>query len=573
MRINLSTAQAAAVFVALLFMPSCKKEEAPPTTPPPGGGGGTILPPYLNPGLTYGTITDQDGNSYRTIQIGDQVWMAENLRTTKYRNGDPIPNVTDGPAWTQLTTGAWAHYENNASYENPYGKLYNWYAVADPRNVCPTNWHVPTDAEWTVLSDYLGGESVAGGKMKSTGTQYWAAPNTGATNASGFSGLPGGYRRDYDGTFFNTEPFFDIFDIGIGYWWSATETGNPGYAWYRGLFNDNPAVNRSIDSPAPFTPGRQGYSVRCLRADILLICNNATNNGALFAGSAASGVSSSVPYTDGIGGTHNGQTVTSTGVTGLTATLQAGNFASGSGSLIYTITGTPSAAGTASFALNIGGQNCTLNRTVYGGGIVSNPGAGVTFGGYTYATVVLGNGQEWMAENLRTTTYANGDPIPNVTDNAAWRQLTTGAWAHHENNASYENPYGKLYNWYAVADPRNVCPTNWHVPTDAELTVLSDYLGGENVAGGKMKSAGTQYWPAPNTGATNESGFSGLPGGGRNGFSSGAFYGLGNFGIWWSASESGAENAWLRLLSGNDAAIDRDYFNKRYGVSVRCLRD
>jgi uncharacterized protein (TIGR02145 family) len=210
---------------------------------------------------------------------------------------------------------------------------------------------------------------------------------------------------------------------------------------------------------------------------------------------------------------------------------------------------------------------------------LSVPGAGVTFGGYTYATVVLGNGQEWMAENLRTTTYANGDPIPNVTGNTAWTQLTTGAWAHYENNASYENPYGKLYNWYAVADPRNVCPTNWHVPTDAEWSALVSYLdpaNGDNgnsstTAGGKMKSTGTQYWQAPNTGATNESGFSGLPGGARYGSGNTNF--LGYDGFWWSASEFGAENAWYRALGAAGAGIARNTNPKSWGFSVRCLRD
>jgi uncharacterized protein (TIGR02145 family) len=314
-----------------------------------------------------------------------------------------------------------------------------------------------------------------------------------------------------------------------------------------------------------------------------LVCSSSTNNGTLAAGASASGVSSSVPYTGGNGGTHNGQSVTSTGVTGLTATLPAGSFANGSGSLTYTITGTPSGAGTANFALNVGGQSCTLSRAVdsAGGGIVSNPGAGVTFGGYTYATVVLGNGQEWMAENLRTTTYANGDPIPNVTDGNAWIQLTTGAWAHYENNASYENPYGKLYNWYAVADPRNVCPAGWHVPTDAEWNTLVGYLdptyypnanGSQSVtAGGKMKSTGMQYWIL-NEGATNESGFSGLPGGGRN-LDNGNFYSLGSYGYWWSASESGAEFAWFRYLTNDDAVIGRGSIYDRYGFSVRCLRD
>ena len=208
-----------------------------------------------------------------------------------------------------------------------------------------------------------------------------------------------------------------------------------------------------------------------------------------------------------------------------------------------------------------------------GGGGLYTPGPGVTDqNGNSYTTIILNNGQEWMAENLRTTTYANGDPIPNVTDNTAWTQLTAGAWAHYENNSSYDSPYGKLYNWYSVADPRNVCPAGWHVPTDAEWTVLTDYLGGEGEAGGKMKSTGTQYWESPNTGATNESGFSGLPGGYRTN-ANGTFHLLGNDGSWWSASESGAENAWSRYLVNTNAGVTRFNSSKRGGFCLRCVRD
>ena len=206
-----------------------------------------------------------------------------------------------------------------------------------------------------------------------------------------------------------------------------------------------------------------------------------------------------------------------------------------------------------------------------GGGIVTNPGAGVTFNGYTYTSIVLGNGQEWMAENLRTTTYANGDPIPNVTDVNQWEDLTTGAWAHYNNDSQYENPYGKLYNWYTVNDPRNVCPTGWHVPTDAEWTVLSDYLGGSAVAGGKMKSTGTQYWSSPNTDATNESGFSGLPGGDRS--NGGTFHYIGRFGYWWSSTEGSTNGAWSRSLNYYSGSVDRYDYYERGGFSVRCLRD
>ncbi len=209
---------------------------------------GSVKKDWLNPALTYGSVTDIDGNTYATIEIGRQVWMAENLRTTRFRNGDPIPNVKGDDQWAGLKAGAWAHYENDARYEVPYGKLYNWFAVADPRKVCPQGWHMPTDAEWTTLADHLGGEGDAGGKLKSRTS--WNAPNTGATNASGFSGLPGGYRNSNGGNFYN---------LGYGgYWWSASESGAQ-KAWYRLLYGNNAGMYRRFNSK------RGGFSVRCLR--------------------------------------------------------------------------------------------------------------------------------------------------------------------------------------------------------------------------------------------------------------------------------------------------------------------
>ena len=187
--------------------------------------------------------------NYPSVLIGAQYWMEKNLEVTTYRNGDPIPYVTDATAWAALTTGAWCYYNNDPANGSLYGKLYNWYAVNDPRGLAPTGWHVPTDAEWTTLETTLGGIAVAGGKMKVAGTTRWTAPNTGADNSSGFAGLPGGFRFN-DGTFYN---------VGSnGYWWSSTET-NATNAWYRFLFYLNGSINRS------FNDKKSGFSVRCLR--------------------------------------------------------------------------------------------------------------------------------------------------------------------------------------------------------------------------------------------------------------------------------------------------------------------
>ena len=196
----------------------------------------------------FGTVMDIDGNNYQTVVIGTQEWMAENLKTTRYRDGSTIPNVTDNTEWRQLNSGAWCNYDNSPVNDATYGKLYNWYAAANP-NLCPQGWHVPTDAEWTVLINYLGGENVAGGKMKSV-SPLWGAPNTGATNESGFSGLPGGNRSGSVGTF----DFLGSF----GYWWSASESGAE-FAWYRFLYGSNADIYRGSISK------RSGFCVRCVR--------------------------------------------------------------------------------------------------------------------------------------------------------------------------------------------------------------------------------------------------------------------------------------------------------------------
>jgi uncharacterized protein (TIGR02145 family) len=191
-------------------------------------------------------ISDVDGNTYKTVNIGSQLWMAENLKVSKYNDGTTIPTQ-----WQNNTTGAWTYYNNDAYNYANYGKLYNWYAVSNTngnKNVCPTGWHVPTDAEWSVLTDYLGGESVAGGKMKEVGTTNWNNPNTDATNTSLFSALPGGFRVDGNYSWIGN----------FGYWWSSTED-NTSSAWSRilSLYNDNAGrLNPNKES---------GLSVRCLK--------------------------------------------------------------------------------------------------------------------------------------------------------------------------------------------------------------------------------------------------------------------------------------------------------------------
>jgi uncharacterized protein (TIGR02145 family) len=408
-----------------------------------------------------GTVTDIDGNVYQTVTIGTQVWMAENLKVTHYRNGEAIPNVTDNTTWYNLTTGAYCEYNNDLNNVATYGRLYNWHAVGDSRNIAPTGWHVPTDAEWQTLVDYLGGSSVAGGKMKEAGTTHWLSPNTGATNESGFSGLPGGGR--------SSNGPYDY----VGYYacfWSSTEGSSSG-AWCRYLYCGNSVVTRLNDDK------HLGFSVRCVK--------DAEEN-----------------------------TVTD-------------------------------------------------------------------IDGNVYQTVTIGP-QVWMAENLKVTHYRNGDAIPNVTDNATWAGLSTGAYCEYNNDINYVATYGRLYNWYAAVDSRNIAPAGWHVPTDAEWKQLEMFLGMSQAQadvtgwrgtteGGKMKEAGTTHWLSPNTGATNESGFSGLPGGYR--YFDGFYYGIGYSASFWSSTEGSSNGAWIRRLGLSNSVVYRFSYGKPYGFSVRCVRD
>ncbi|MCC5935470.1 MAG: PEGA domain-containing protein [Balneolales bacterium] len=194
-------------------------------------------------------ITDIDGNSYNTVQIGRQCWMAENLNTSRYRDGSEIPNVRSNNQWTVQRNGAWAYYENDLSNGQFFGKLYNWFAVTDRRGLCPEGWRVPSDADWTALEDYLGGRNVAGDKLKERGTQHWRSANTGATNESGFSALPGGWRSDFNGAFGGMGS--------DGYWWSSSE-GLASDSWSRRLGHGNAMVSRNYNFK------RVGFSVRCV---------------------------------------------------------------------------------------------------------------------------------------------------------------------------------------------------------------------------------------------------------------------------------------------------------------------
>jgi uncharacterized protein (TIGR02145 family) len=180
--------------------------------------------------------------------------------------------------------------------------------------------------------------------------------------------------------------------------------------------------------------------------------------------------------------------------------------------------------------------------------------------------------QSWMTKNLDVSTYRNGDAIPKVTNDAAWAALTTGAYCYYNNDSTtYAAIYGKMYNWYAVNDPRGLAPEGWHIPTDFEWTNLGNCLGGDLVAGGPMKEIGTSHWTTPNTGATNLSGFNGLPGGYR--WPDGSFHDIGSYSIWWSSTDTDLDYPWVRYIVHNFDDLVRIDYEKPSGSYVRCVKD
>lgn len=237
------------VLFSLVLFFSCKKNDDLSART----GESYRLSPSCNPvnvfnsQIQYGTMKDQDNNVYRTIKIGDQEWMVENLRTTRYRNGDSLTEITDNQGWSAINFGAYCYYKNNQFNNCSYGKLYNWYAISDSRNIAPEGWHVPTEDDWQVLENYLRTNQAS--QLKTKGTDYWLTPNTNANNNTGFSALPGGNRTD-DG-------YFSLMTYS-GLWWTSTKYDDKS-ALVRFMMFNNESIKRCANTY------KTGLSIRCVK--------------------------------------------------------------------------------------------------------------------------------------------------------------------------------------------------------------------------------------------------------------------------------------------------------------------
>ena len=501
------------------------------------------------------TVSDIDGNTYHTLTLGSQEWMVENLKTTRYNDGTSIPLVADNTEWNNLNTPACCWWNNDPSAsQNIYGAMYNGFAVKNDK-LCPSGWHVPSDAEWTIFTDMLGGDYLAGGKMKESGLIHWLSPNTGADNSSGFTALPGGYRYN-NGVFCGIGAFSEF--------WSATEDTS-GNVWGRVLANDKTEVGRGTWEK------NVGISVRCVKT---------TSNGSIPTVTTNSVIN--IMQTTAICGgnvTDQGNSdVTARGVcwsTSQNPTISDSHTTDGWGTGSFTsnltglITNTPyfvRAYSTNSFGTAYGNQ---ISFSTQPGGT----GTLTDIDGNVYHTVIIGT-QEWMVENLKTTKYNDGSSIPLVTNSTVWGSLITAAYCWYDNDISNKDNYGPLYNWYAV-NTGKLAPFGWHVPTDADFQILTIFLGGEGVAGAKMKSLGTigdgtGLWLNRVFQGNNESGFSGNPGGRRN---DSYFREIWQDAYFWTCTEAVSGSVYAYNLSITDTWFSQYYMPKEYGVSARCVKD
>ncbi len=238
--------------IFLLLVNSCKKTDSnnQDTTT------SDIKPIVFNPNLTYGTMTDQSGNTYKTIVIGTQTWMAENLRTTKYRNGENIPNVTDNTTWAGLSTGAYSDIDNDSRNSAIYGRIYNYHVILDTRNIAPLGWHVATAAEWNILVNRCGGWLAAGDLLKEKGVTHWAAPNSESLNTSGFTAIPN-RTRDVTGSWDDTYVAINVYSE---WWCDSGDTTTPTY-WTMNYFTAK--VTNLSGTYVAYR--RDGRAIRCVK--------------------------------------------------------------------------------------------------------------------------------------------------------------------------------------------------------------------------------------------------------------------------------------------------------------------
>ena len=504
-----------------------------------------------------------EGQAYHTVLIGEQCWLRENLN---------VGAMTDGTI-EQSDNGTIEKYcyDNDPANCTIYGGLYGWseamqYVTTEgAQGICPADWHIPTDNEFKILEgtvdavypvgdpewDIHGWRGFdAGSNLKETGSTHWTPPNEDATNSSGFTGLPGGMRNYDDGG-------FDYLTIRSHFYSSTQISEYDARSRY---------LNTGLAESGRFADMEHGFSIRCLKGCIIL----PTQSNAGLDQTDIPGTSATLAGNAPTSGTGLWAIISGTGGTVVAPSNPSSEFQGLAGNdyeLTWTITTICSSSADTvviSFAGAMG-QPC--------------PGVPpVLYEGQTYNTVKIGD-LCWLRENLNVGTMiimTGGGQLQ--TDNGVIEKYC------FNNDEANCDIYGGLYEWREAmqyvsnAGAQGICPDTWHIATDDEYAVLRDFLGGMYAAGGKMKSTGTLQdgtglWWEPNTGATNESGFTAHPGGWRNHTDNGYFLSFAATAHFWSSTQVGAPAAWKWRLAYQSVNLDRESNYKESGFSIRCVKD
>jgi uncharacterized protein (TIGR02145 family) len=493
---------------------------------------------------------DYEGKTYNTVLIGTQCWLKENL---------DVGSRIDGTL-NQTDNGTIEKYCYNDEPDScvSYGGLYQWdemmlYTASSAttpscvQGICPSGWHLPSKAEWDTLIFYLGGEAVAGGDLKETGTIHWQTPNTGATNTSGFTAFAGGIRNN-SGGFQGLGPH--------AYYYTATQDNAPN-SWSMRLFYDGATISPNTGSKT------MGASVRC----ILDYCPETTQADAgpdqMNFNSSCTLLEANTPGAEewgvwtiasGNGGSFENSDDPETSFSGTPGTTYE---------LVWTISnccGNSSSDTTIVELLTVPGTPCS--------GMPS-----VNYEGHVYNTVQIGT-QCWLAENLNV-----GDQIAGTEDPSNNDTIEKFCYDNDPDNCTL---YGGLYQWDEMMDYagssaavpsgiQGICPTGWHVPSLAEWDTLIDFLGGDALAGGPMKEMGFCHWANPNTGATNQYGFTARPSGRR--IAGGTFDLIESSAFFHSATEDNSVASWSQRIFNYNTTISEHTAAKTEGIPVRCIRD
>lgn len=536
-------------------------------------------------GTSYGNVftftttdskfTDAEGNEYSTVTIGSQTWMGQNLKVTKYNNGDII-------------SGSW-DYNNNAQLRNTYGRLYTWNAATDNRKVCPTGWHVPSSDEWDELINYLANNGYADAGLlakamcSQTGWANSGVPNTPGyqqqnNNASGFSATASGMRASWGE--------YIYMDYATWWWTSDDWIENPQYGAYR-------TISNSMAGVTPYVEVKEtGFSIRCIKdvgggAEPTKTKPTVTTENSSNISTTGATINGKVTSDGGAVITQRGFYYSSTSSTpdqNSTVVLvvgQTGDFSKALTGLKENTTYYFRAFATNSVGTSTG--DVKSFKTESSGGVGGETATTFTDArdGHVYKKVVIGT-QTWMAENLAYLPVVH-TPYDYEFGNSYYYVYGYNGTSVADAKATQNyKTYGVMYNWFSAMNGesasssvpsgvRGVCPAGWHLPSYDEMYVMINYLGGDIIAGNALKVAGTEFWKAPNAGATNSSGFSALPGGSFwDGY---GFTVLGEYGYWWCATEID-EHYGYDFELGYDLTDFWHYSApKSVASNIRCVKD